>query len=154
MSYQPIAGGASYVPPTFGPYDEEPIPRQRLNASIGIEMSEKPFTTPNVQVPDLEKRETQPKNETSNLKLMTEKLQTPTESMAFLEIYHKSAVRVEQAAASLKKASVSLGVIAGIVLLCTGFSLLTKESPKPKLGSGVADFTSYSETENFVSDLV
>lgn len=63
--------------------------------------------------------------------------------MAFLEIYHKSAVRVEQAAASLKKASVSLGFIAGFVLVCTGFSLLAKESAKPKLGSGVADFTSY-----------
>lgn len=154
LSYQPIGGGASYVPPTYGPYDEAPLPRQRFDTSSGIEMSEKPFTTPKVQVPDLEKRETQPKNETSTLKLMAEKLQRPSESMAFLEIYHKSAVRVEQAAASLKKASVSLGVIAGCVLVCTGFSLLTKESPKPKLSSGVADFTSYSETENFVSNLV
>jgi len=154
LSYQPIGGGASYVPPTYGPYDEAPLPRQRFDASSGIEMSEKPFTTAKVQVPDLEKREVQPKNETSTLKLMAEKLQRPSESMAFLEMYHKSAVRVEQAAASLKKASVSLGVIAGFVLVCTGFSLLTKETPKPKLGSGVADFTSYTETENFVSDLV
>jgi hypothetical protein len=155
LSYQPIGGGASYVPPTYGPYDEAPFPSQRFDSSSGIEMSEKPFTTPKVQVPDLEKSdEAQPKIETSSLKLMAEKLQRPSESMAFLEMYHKSAIRVEQAAASLKKASVSLGVIAGFVLLCTGFSLLTKESPKPKLGSGVADFTSYPETENFVSDLV
>jgi hypothetical protein len=117
-------------------------------------MSEKPFTAAKVQVPDLEKRDVQPNKETSALKLMAEKLQRPSDSMAFLEMYHKSAVRVEQAASLLKKASVSLGVIAGLVLVCTGFSLLTKESPKPKLGSGVADFTSYSETENFVSDLV
>jgi hypothetical protein len=99
LSYQPIGGGASYVPPTYGPYDEAPLPRHRLDASMGIEMSEKPFTTPKVQIPDLEKRDTQPKNETSTLKLMAEKLQRPSESMAFLEIYHKSAVRVEQAAA-------------------------------------------------------
>jgi len=154
LNYQPIGGGASYMPPTYGPYDESPVPRQRFDTSSGIEMSEKPFTTTKVQVPDLEKREVQPKNETSTLKLMAEKLQRPSESMEFLEMYHKSAVRVEQTAASLKKASVSLGVIAGFVLVCTGFSLLTKETPKPKLGSGVADFTSYSVTEKFVSDLV
>ena len=74
LNYHPIGGGASYVPPTYGPYDEAPFPSQRFDESSGIEMSEKPFTTPKVQVPDLEKRETQPKNETSNLKLMAEKL--------------------------------------------------------------------------------
>ena len=156
LSYQPVS---SYVPPSFEDplqYDVDPRQKQKLEQSFGIEMSEKPFHAKKSL-----KVERTPENEESvplnKIQLMAEKLERPSESMAFLEMYHKSAVKVEQASSKLKKASVSIGLISAFIFICSTFSFFgeyLKQSPKPRLASGMTDFSNYSETETFVDNLV
>jgi len=70
-------------------------------------------------------------------------------------MYHKSAVKVEKAAASLRRVSIVFGVVAGFFFMASGLSIMANQvkSQKPSL-KGTVDFTSMSETEDFVENLV
>ena len=53
--------------------------------------------------------------------LKLENLETPAHSLKFLDVYHKSALAMEEAATQLKRVSFVFGVIAGFFFLVTGF---------------------------------
>ena len=55
---------------------------------------------------------------------MAEQLDTPVNSLAFLELYHKSALKVEGLAQSLKKVSVALGIVAVFFLAMGVFNYM------------------------------
>jgi hypothetical protein len=60
--------------------------------------------------------------------LQLENLETPADSLKFLDVYHKSALAIEEASAQLKRVSVVFGIIAGFFFLVTGFSLMTAQT--------------------------
>lgn len=64
--------------------------------------------------------------------LKLESLETPANSLKFLEVYHKSALAMEEASAHLKRVSVGFGVIAGFFFLVTGFSLMVGQPEQQK----------------------
>lgn len=66
----------------------------------------------------------QPLDAASKIKLMAEQLETPANSLSFLELYHKSSLRVEQAAAKLKHVSIVFLATAGFLFLVEGFHLI------------------------------
>ena len=75
--------------------------------------------------------------ETSKPKqLNVEELDTPANSLKFLEMYHKSAVHVEEAAASLKRVSYLFAVLAGFFFMVTGLNMMIPDKAgnnKPRL---------------------
>ena len=60
--------------------------------------------------------------------LQLENLETPADSLKFLDVYHKSALAMEEASAQLKRVSAVFGIIAGFFFLVTGFSLMTAQT--------------------------
>ncbi len=65
-----------------------------------------------------------------------EELDTPANSLKFLEMYHKSAVHVEEAATSLKRVSYVFAVLAGFFFMVTGLNMMVpnkNSSNKPRL---------------------
>jgi hypothetical protein len=60
--------------------------------------------------------------------LQLENLEAPADSLKFLDVYHKSALAMEEASAQLKRVSVVFGIIAGFFFLVTGFSLMTAQT--------------------------
>ena len=87
---------SAYVPPSFEnhlEFEDMSRQRQRLGASnMGIEMSEKPFSVHQAQRPAEAVKQPAAENK---IREMAEKLSKPSESLAFLEMYHKSALKVE-----------------------------------------------------------
>ncbi len=65
---------------------------------------------------------------TKKKELKLENLETPADSLKFLDVYHKSALAMEEAAAQLKRVSFVFGVIAGFFFLVTGFSMMTTQT--------------------------
>jgi hypothetical protein len=60
--------------------------------------------------------------------LKLENLETPADSLKFLDVYHKSALAMEEAATQLKRVRIIFGVIAGFFFLVTGFSMMTAQT--------------------------
>jgi hypothetical protein len=60
--------------------------------------------------------------------LQLENLDTPGNSLKFLDVYHKSAVALEEASTKLKRVSYVFGVIAGFFFLVTGFSMIAAQT--------------------------
>lgn len=121
-------------------------------------MSEKPFSAiKKKENGDLEGAGGK-QSQTDKIKSMAHKLSKPAESMEFLEMYHKSAVKVDKARGKLKVASIGLGLISAAVFIRSIFSFYeayNQQTSKPRLSSGMAtDFSNISETESFVEDLV
>ncbi len=65
---------------------------------------------------------------TNKKELKLENLETPADSLKFLDVYHKSALAMEEAATQLKRVSFVFGVIAGFFFLVTGFSMMTAQT--------------------------
>jgi len=113
--------------------------------------------------PDLEQVESKPTG-IHHIRLMAEQLDTPANSLPFLELYHKSAQKVEEAAGTLRKVSVCFGAIACFLFLVSGFSLLYHSGQvqrsdvlqaKHRLqqaSNGYVDFNNLQETERFVEE--
>ncbi len=66
----------------------------------------------------------------TKIKLMAEQLETPASSLKFLELYHKSSLKVEQAAAKLKHVSIVFMATAGFLFVIEAFHLVG-EGVKP-----------------------
>jgi len=60
----------------------------------------------------------------TKLKLMAETLDTPLQSLPFLEMYHKSALKVESLSNTLKKVSVAFGIFACLFFVGAAFSFM------------------------------
>jgi hypothetical protein len=58
------------------------------------------------------------------LKQMAETLDTPSQSLAFLELYHKSALKVESLSNTLKKVSSGFGIFACLFFVGALFSFM------------------------------
>jgi hypothetical protein len=82
---------------------------------MGIELSEKPYNKVKSDNEDPQSHE--------KLRQMAEGLKRPRESLEYLEMYHKSALKVEEAAKKLKKASVGFGIISAMICVISAFSL-------------------------------
>lgn len=94
----------------------------------------------------------QPMDAASKIKLMAEQLETPANSLSFLELYHKSSLKVEEAATKLKHVSIVFLATAGFLFAVEGLHLIG-ESMKaalpasPKLQSSkYVDLNSYEDT--------
>ena len=98
----------SYQPPQLAKAASEQQPMSVAPQSIAVEKA--------VKVADIEKAE-------PSVKQICENLETPINSLPFLEIYHKSALKVEQLAGTLKSASYFMGVVSVICFLSAFLSI-------------------------------
>ena len=64
----------------------------------------------------------------SHIKGVAANLECPAQSAKFLEVYHKSAVKVEQLAGSLRRVSLCFGAVAGFFFFVATFSMLYSAS--------------------------
>ena len=65
------------------------------------------------------------------LKALAEELETPRESLEFLNLFKKSAERVEKLSASLKRVSVFIGVVATLAFAVTAYSFYSTHVMAP-----------------------
>jgi len=66
---------------------------------------------------------------------MAEDLEKPIESVAFLELYHKSALKVEKLHQGIRKLTYTYGVIAVFFFVVSGFAFLYSSNEETKLQS-------------------
>ena len=80
------------------------------------------------------------------LKAIADELEHPSQSLQFLELFHKSAKKVEELSSSLKKVSVFIGVIGAFYLVCAVFSFWTTYMEKVSVEAQQAATKSIQES--------